>query len=243
LKIFICSDIHGNVGALEAVLSKYRECSPCAFLCLGDVVGYGPDSEECLEELSTVPHAIFIMGNHDMAIIDERYEVYMNSEAAQAIRLTREQLSGRFDSFIEEVFKLTFRGKHYCAAHGSPYKPLNFEYVYSIGEATGIFNHISDRVCFIGHTHVPLVIGERRGVVYPRDGDVVRLDNEEKFVINPGSVGQPRDHDPRASFCIYDTKSNCVSFFRVGYNIDAQYDRFIKRGFPVYLAERLFSGV
>jgi len=243
LRLFICSDIYGNARALEEVLKIYRKLSPCVFLCLGDVVGYGPDSPECLEELRILPRSTFIMGNHEKALLDELREKELNSQARLAIRKTREQLKGRYNSFISERFKLLVKTKDFMASHGSPINPDFFSYVYGSSEALEIFKTSNSKLYFLGHTHVPAIIDSDGAYTQVSNGGSFKLDRGKRYVINPGSVGQPRDGDPRACCCFYEDDENTVVFYKVKYNVKEQYRDYIRRGFPEVLARRILKGI
>ncbi len=242
MKLFICSDIHGNAFALREVLKVYREHMPCGFLCLGDVVGYGPDSAECLEELMKIPRAAFILGNHETVLLDRRREGSLNSVARLAIRKTREQLEGKFDDFIMDRFRLIIRNNFFTASHGGPISPDDFSYVDGPKEALEIINRGDSFLYFIGHTHVPAIMDSEGGYLQVKEGGTFKLETEKRYVINPGSVGQPRDNDPRTSCCIYDSETQTVRYYKLEYDIESEYNEYLREHFPSSLAERLFTG-
>lgn len=243
MNLFVCSDIHGNLLALREVLKVYRRHMPCDFLCLGDVVGYGPDSAECFEELMRIQVANYIMGNHEAALIDRQREYELNSLARMAIRETRIQLGGRFDRFIEDNFKLTLTTSGFTASHGSPLSPDDFYYVFNAKEAAKVFDCGDSFIFFLGHTHVPAIIDSDGHFLTVSDSGTFKLEEKRRYVINPGSVGQPRDNDPRASCCFYSSESRLVYYYKLEYDVEAEYKRYLRANFPVSLAKRLFMGV
>ena len=131
MKIFICSDVHGNVRALDAVLAAYREVSPCRLLFLGDAVGYGAHPDACLDRLLVLPRSSYIMGNHDWAVIDLSEREHFHREASTAIEWTVNALKGKYDDSIVKKFEMAVENREFRAAHGSPGHPEEFPYIFS----------------------------------------------------------------------------------------------------------------
>lgn len=242
MKLFVCSDVHGNLRALDAVLSVYREHYPCRFLFLGDAVGYGAHPGECLDRLLAVPGGRLVMGNHDMAVLDRREKSSFNANAKRAIDWTIEKLAGKYDDSIYDRFELTVEGDGYLAAHGSPRYPREFTYVTDLLIAEKVFQKFDFSLCFVGHTHLPIVYTYIGGPKSLKTGETFALDPSGRYIVNPGSVGQPRDGDKRASFLIFDLDEKTITLHRLEYDIEAEAKDIKDAGLPVRFAERLFKG-
>ena len=242
MKLFICSDVHGNVRALDAVLAAYREISPCRLLFLGDAVGYGAHPDACLDRLLALPRASHVMGNHDWAVLDSSEREHFNREASAAMEWTVDILGGKYnDSFVKR-FDLTVENSEFRAAHGSPVRPEEFSYIFSSLQAEEVFMAFDFSLCFVGHTHIPLVYTYMSGPKSLEPGKPFALDPSDRFIINPGSVGQPRDGDNRASFMIFDPDERTVTLHRREYDVEAEAADIIGAGLPKWFAERLSSG-
>ncbi len=236
-------DIHANLAAFQAVLADIQRRGGVEKLwCLGDVVGYGPDPHECIELLSTTDH-ICIAGNHDWAAIGRIDTADFNPDAAAAADWTAHQLSPEDTEYLTTL-PLTIREADFTLVHGSPREPI-WEYLMSISLARENFTYFKSLFCLVGHSHVPAIFTLRE------DGTVKasqfqsrgRLLGKDRLIINPGSVGQPRDGDPRASYAWYDSEAGTIKLRRVPYNIRATQERMTARGLPVRLVSRLSYGV
>jgi diadenosine tetraphosphatase ApaH/serine/threonine PP2A family protein phosphatase len=243
MPILIVSDVHANLVALEAVLEAagtYDE-----IWNLGDIVGYGPRPRECIERVVELSPQYSLTGNHDWAAIgrlplDEfnpaaRFATYWTTAQLQSTHM--EYLEGLPNRVIESWFMLV---------HGSPRHPV-WEYVTSARVALPNFELFDSPVCFLGHTHVQMFISEddaRRGVAphQPAEGDVLEI-GATKLMVNPGSVGQPRDNDPRAAFALFDPQLGQVQFRRVEYDIAETQAQMETAGLPRPLITRLALGV
>ncbi len=245
----IISDIHGNLEALTSVLTEIKRRGIDNILCLGDIVGYGPNPAECLDLVAKYSRAS-LMGNHDFAVLFEPFN--FNSGAEQACFWTRRQfeedpdMKRRSDrwKYIGNL-PVRIRTAEFVATHASPRRPIN-EYIFpdDIYTNPGKFHHIFekfDRICFVGHTHVPGVFLEGPDFYSPDELENRFEISDEKAVINVGSVGQPRDRDPRASFVI--VNENVVEFVRIPYDIDTT----VKKVYAIpeldnFLGDRLRDG-
>jgi len=221
----IISDIHANLEALTAVMADIEKRGIQHILCLGDIVGYGPNPMECLDIVAKRSRAA-LMGNHDFAVLFEPFN--FNQGAEQASFWTRKQfeedpdLKRRADrwKFIGNL-PVRVRTPEFVATHASPRRPIN-EYIFpdDIYTNPGKFNSIFDRfekVCFVGHTHVPGVFLEGPDFYSPDELDYKFELSDEKAIINVGSVGQPRDRDPRASYVVINEK--VLEFVRLEYDV------------------------
>jgi putative phosphoesterase len=230
MKIVVLSDVHSNLDALRAVIKnfpKYHE-----LWCLGDIVGYGPQPNEVIEVLQGLRPTIVLMGNHDQAVVTGNVEGF-SPHAAKAVKWTREVIgveNRRYLATLKSSARAEREGKAIALYHGSPRDPLT-EYVFpDMGKVAGhgFVVMAGAKILLLGHTHVPML--------FRFNGNLLA---------NPGSVGQPRDGDPRASFALLTIAQDQVAFEvqRVEYDMGIVADRIIKSGLPGFLAERLYMGV
>ena len=242
MKVFVCSDVHGNARALQAVLAVYREERARGFLFLGDCVGYGAHPGTCLDILFNLPHARLILGNHDAALLDPRQGGDLNDLAAEAIDWTISTLKGRYDAAMRRRFVMQYKNVRYEAVHASPHHPDEWTYILSALEAEQAFCARSFGLCFVGHTHIPALYAFGAGETALHDKVPFRLQPGMRYIINPGSVGQPRDGDPRSACCIFDTDEGTITLRRCEYNVAAEAQDIINAGLPRYLGQRLLHG-
>jgi diadenosine tetraphosphatase ApaH/serine/threonine PP2A family protein phosphatase len=213
---------------------------------LGDLVGYGGSPEEVVSEMRSLKPAVMIRGNHDRVVAGIEQGEDFNLLALQAAVVNRRLLSPGSRDFLMSLPAGPKRlGERTLVAHGTPLD--EDEYLVDSAEASRIFRELEFSVCFFGHTHIPCVFKTDGGAVtrlFPApDGTRVSLREGERFLINPGSVGQPRDEDPRAAFLILDETSREVSFHRVDYPVEKAQIRILEAGLPPLLAQRLQRGV
>ena len=240
-KLFaILGDIHANIDALNVVLDDCRAQGVTDFLCTGDVVGYNACPHECLEIVRGLGCPI-VMGNHDHYVSSRQNLEDFNSHAAAVIEWTRRQLS------VEEIYFL--RSFPFVATkmgitlvHATMDNPEGFGYVFDHLQAEAHFTHQVVPLCFHGHTHCPMIYEKQIGAVYRIDAQDFKLPIGRKYFINVGSVGQPRDGDPRAAYALYDPKARTVRFRRLEYDVAAAQARIRAAGLPERLAERLAVG-
>lgn len=252
MRTAIISDIHGNLEALSVVLAHIDTQSVNRCICLGDILGYGPNPVECVD-LVAQRCEFSLLGNHDFGALYE--PTNFNLAAEQAAYWTRAQIEAEEDKaaaakrweFLGSLRVRVLFGEFLCV-HGTPRRPIN-EYLFpedainSPLKMQQIFDRI-DKYCLVGHTHVPGVFTNEPDFYPPDDIEgVYRLNGEEKAIINPGSVGQPRDLDPRASYAVLDASSRTVEFFRLEYDVEATAKKIF--GVPElsdWLGERLREG-
>jgi diadenosine tetraphosphatase ApaH/serine/threonine PP2A family protein phosphatase len=243
MRYALLADIHANLTALEAILGDIgRQGGVEEVWCLGDVVGYGPEPGQCIELLKGTKH-ICIAGNHDLAAIGRLALSNFNPDAASAIRWTAERLTDADAGFLAALPTVMER-EGFTLVHGSPREPV-WEYLVSIGAARESFSHFKTRFCLVGHSHMPLVFKqEEDGASFiPFAESIGQVLGKDRLIINPGSVGQPRDGDPRASYAIYDSEAGVVRLHRVPYDINEVQFKIIKNNLPVRLSVRLGQGV
>jgi len=240
MRIAVLSDIHGNVPALEAVLAAIGSFD--ALWQLGDIVGYGPQPDETGATL-VARDAGGVRGNHDAAALGLIDAGAFNDDARTAVQWTAAQLSDGSKAWLTALPERVEQ-HGFTLAHGSPRDPI-WEYVYSTSTARANFAVLGTKHAIIGHTHVPLVFREVDGQVEmlaPGDGSRLVLD-ERRTILNPGSVGQPRDGDPRACAMTLDTDSGEVAWYRVPYPIEETQRRMREAGLPPRLVVRLSHGL
>jgi len=241
MRRLILSDIHANLVALEAVLKaaagQWEEV-----WCLGDLVGYGPRPNECVVLVREQKH-FSLSGNHDWAVLGKLDSSEFNYEAQTAVSWTRNTLTEDTRAYLETLPAMAVVDS-FTLAHGSPRHPV-WEYVMEYETAAENFAYFETQVCLLGHTHMPMFVMEQAGGdlfgLEPEPGKVVSL-GQERCMINPGSVGQPRDNDPRAAYAILDTTARTWEFMRVDYDIAETQRQIRQEGLPDALASRLSRG-
>lgn len=242
MRVALLSDIHANLAALEAVLADANDRGADTVWNMGDSVGYGPNPDRVVE-LLVIEGAQCVMGNHDAAVAGLIGTEEFNHLAAAAARWTIEHTSVATREYLAGLPKSEKDG-FYTRCHGTLRNPV-WEYLTTFDAANGHFAAQETPYSVVGHTHLPLVVREvspgRVEATTPEAGGVVEL-GEERLSINPGSVGQPRDGDPRASYAMLDTASGTVSFHRVEYDIADTQRRMREAGLPEPLATRLELG-
>ena len=241
MTILVVSDIHANLTALESVLAHAGNVE--AVWCLGDVVGYGPDPNECIARLGELPNLVCIMGNHDAAAVNYISNLGFNPEARKSLKLTQSALNDTSQSFLENLPERLSIGD-VTLVHGSPRAPV-MEYLLDNHAATENFDYFDTDYCMVGHSHLPVMYSHTDNQMLARllvlEGDQ-KLQLEPRAIINPGSVGQPRDRDPRASYGLFDPKTHTWEVRRVPYDIAAVQERMLAAGLPSRHIERLSTG-
>ena len=241
MRVAVLSDIHSNIVALRAVLEQLEGIN--AIWCLGDSVGYGPEPDACVSELRT-REAVVVAGNHDWAAVGKVSIRTFNPLAAEAALWTGRQMAKETREYLLGLPQRRIEG-NYTLVHGSPRDPL-WEYVLDDVVAKKSFDHFRTRYCLIGHTHVPsyFVLADREvEVEYAKPGTVLDLDRAgARYILNPGSVGQPRDQVSGASFLLLDLDAVTAEWRRVPYDIGATQAAMVAAGLPSPLIERLAEG-
>jgi len=243
MRYLVISDIHANLQALETVLSSAGDWESVLFL--GDLVGYGPSPNECVERVVALPNVTSIIGNHDVAALGQIDLDTFNPQAKFAALWTQKQLTQTNKDFlqslgqVEEMDGLTL-------VHGSPRDPV-WEYLDRVSQAPENFARFTTPSCFNGHTHVPRIFEQdsdtrRAEMRIPEEAEVIPTADGVRRIINPGSVGQPRDGDPRAAYALYDTEAGQFEFRRVEYDFHVTQEKMEAAGLPKPLSERLAYG-
>ncbi len=241
MKIAIFSDIHSNLEALEVFVSNARG-KVDLFVCLGDVIGYGPDPSVCLSVVKNLcGNDWAVRGNHEKAVLDPKELRHFNPIAGESILWTTENISESDKEYIRSLSDV-IEFNNYIFVHGSPRDPD--EYVTTLHSAIAniqIMKKSHKKICFHGHTHVPVIWSEEKFFI-PEPFSPIQLDKNLFYMINPGSIGQPRDGMPDISFIVFDEEKYTVEFLRFPYDIRTTYGKIIQRGIPEYLGRRLFFG-
>ncbi|MGH2567154.1 MAG: metallophosphoesterase family protein [Bacteroidota bacterium] len=233
MRLAIISDIHANLEALTKTFELIDKRKVDQILCLGDIVGYGADPGECLR-LVRDRCQIVIIGNHDLAAVDVTAAEEFNATARIAAQWT--------NGILPEEEKQSLKSLPYTAVlddlffvHGSPYEPEEFHYILSTRDAVDAMDFFEQKMCFIGHSHVP--------GIFTKTGRASSVDSEGRYLINVGSVGQPRDGNPKLSFGILNTEEWTYENIRAVYDIERAARKIIAAGLPPVLGERLMVGM
>jgi diadenosine tetraphosphatase ApaH/serine/threonine PP2A family protein phosphatase len=241
MRLLIISDIHANLTAFETVLADAKGLWDKIW-CLGDVIGYGPDPNECVQLLRQFDH-LCLSGNHDWAVLGKLDINTFNNDAREAITWTRQKLTAENREYLESLPALTLQ-EPFTLAHASPRHPV-WEYILDPATAGANFAHYETPYCLVGHTHSPVIFAELENdyplALLPEYNRQIAL-GVERLIINPGSVGQPRDSDPRAAYALLDTDTLLWQFRRVEYAIAEVQARMRQHNLPNRLVVRLEYG-
>lgn len=232
MRIAIISDIHSNLEALTAVLDEAKIIGYDELICLGDIIGYGPDPEACLDIVFDNAKMI-IKGNHEHAIVHPGELSNFNVYARETILWTIENISEKYFRFLSYL-KYDYFYENILFVHGSPTEYDEWHYISNYHDAARYFQDMTNPLCFVGHSHI-------EGVYKEKDYDPFSIDN--KTIINAGSVGQPRDRKPEASFGIFDLEKWNYTNYRISYDMNLTKEKIIKHKLPIFLADRLSKGI
>jgi predicted phosphodiesterase len=239
MRFAIFSDIHANLEAVEAVLGDARDRHCTHFVCLGDLVGYNANPRECIEVVRALDCPI-VKGNHDEQASLPHTSGEFNEMAERAMKWTREQLSDEDRAWLHDL-RLQRQVRDFTIVHATLDTPAQWGYVFRDLDAAASFTYQHTTLCFFGHTHIQCA--------FIRDDRARRVMSEQmhiefgkKYFINAGSVGQPRDGDWRAAYCIYHAEENLVEQRRVRYDVELTRKKILKAGLPRLLADRLALG-
>lgn len=241
MRFLVISDIHANLAAFDAVLAD-AEGEWDKIWCLGDLVGYGPDPNECVERVREFDH-LSLSGNHDWAVLGRLDMDTFNSDAREAIIWTRNVLSEESRTYLEELPPILIQ-EPFTLAHGSPRQPV-WEYILEQITAAANFEHFDTPYCFVGHTHAPVIYEQLADNDVSANLPVYRTPiqlSTSRLIVNPGSVGQPRDYDPRAAYGILDDQEMTFEHRRIGYRIETTQERMSQHDLPFRLIARLEYG-
>jgi predicted phosphodiesterase len=241
MQILIISDIHANLTALEAVLSDAGDTD--AIWCLGDVIGYGPDPNECVQLIQQMSNLLCLIGNHDAAALNLIDISSFNLEAQQAVLWTQKQLSPPNADYLHSLPE-RITTEFVSLAHGSPRYPI-WEYLLDTRTAAQNFSHFETSFCFVGHSHLPVIFQKNSShqgteLIIPETPCLIEM--KPRAIFNPGSVGQPRDRDPRAAYAIFDPEAFTWNYRRVEYDVRSVQARMAAANLPGRHIQRLSNG-
>lgn len=242
MRYALFGDIHANLEALEVVMAEYEKEGVDKYICLGDIVGYGANPKECLDWVREVcKDNLVVAGNHDHAICGKLNIDFFNSYARQAVLWTREQLAEDDIEYLRSLELVHKLDDVLTIVHGTLNFPEMFDYITTSYDAHLTLELLDTPVCFLGHSHVPVTFFQGPTVTFSMEPEVdIRPDR--KTLVNIGSVGQPRDENPKAAYALYDTELQKVWVRRIDYDIEKAGKKIIAAGLPEILAERLRYG-
>lgn len=233
MRYAIISDIHSNLEALTKALSIIDGKNVDAIICLGDIVGYGANPNECVDLIRARCSAV-VLGNHDAAALNTALAYDFNSIARRAIQWTSDQLSTESRLFLATL-PMTVVKENILFVHSSPDVPEAWDYIVEPDEASYALRSVKEQICFIGHTHVPGIYSER--------GRAKFVTAEERYIVNVGSIGQPRDGNPMLSFGLFDSAEWNFEFIRSDYDIQTAAEKIYAAQLPEELGNRLLYGM
>lgn len=242
MRILVISDIHANYTALTAVLADAGAVDET--WCLGDLVGYGPDPNATVEEVRDIPNLTCILGNHDVAVIGKMPLETFNGDARRSLTYHEKVISASNMDYLRSLSADVKVCGNATLAHGSPRDPL-WEYILNTLSAQINFDYFETPWCFVGHSHIQCMFASNEKanrviLTQSKHDETIKL--HPKLILNPGSVGQPRDRDPRAAYAIYDAEANTWTPRRVAYNIPEVQERIRQAGLPEKHAIRIAEG-
>ncbi len=243
MRYAILGDIHGNMEALAAVFADMESARVDRALCLGDIVGYGAEPERCIGELRS-RGVVSVLGNHDSAVAGDTPLDFFKDYAREAVIWTADRLSEDDKTYLNSLpisLPITGGDDGFVTVHSSLAEPREWGYVIDLLSVRRCFDFLPGHLCFIGHSHVPVIFEESGSITGRRACDLL-LDKESRYIINVGSVGQPRDWDWRASYGIYDEGKMRFEIRRVPYDVGKAQEKIIAAGLPKSLAFRLGVG-
>lgn len=241
MRIGFFSDVHANWEALSACLQEFEHEGLSKLFFLGDAVGYGADPNLVVEKIDEICETV-ILGNHDAAVIGMLSSEYFNRYAQVSFHFTKEVLKPENLELLKN-FPMTADYDIFTLVHALPRDPESWGYISTLREADENFGHFDTQVCLIGHSHRPFVVEKSPdGEAQLITSSEIELKPESRYIINVGSVGQPRDGNPDACFVIYNDEEKLISFRRVAYDIETAQDKMRKANIPGYLVKRLSVG-
>ncbi len=241
MRYALISDIHSNIEAFNSVLESIRTSNVDKIAFLGDIIGYGPNPNECMEKLREVTDLV-LGGNHDWAVVGKTPADYFNPYAKAAVDWTGEVLLDTHKKFLAQTEASSLLDGFFVA-HSTPRYPEEWMYIMTKKDAVDNYPFLERNVSFIGHSHQPVIIEfENAQDINVYREDKMALDHDKKYIVNIGSVGQPRDGDPRSCWVLFDSLENSVEFVRVSYNIEAVQEKMREFNLPKYLIDRLIYG-
>ena len=239
MKYAILGDPHANLDALETVVEATRKEKVDGYFCVGDLVGYGAQPCECIKLIRELKCET-VAGNHDHAALGKTPIEFFNPDAKSAVEWTRSKLSPEDTKYLDSL-PYVVEKEDFTVAHATLHTPQFFEYIQTIFDAQLSFDVLKNTICFLGHSHVPVNFFDTMPISYNMEAKV-KLQKGRRLLCNVGSVGQPRDGNPRAAWALYDVSKRQVEIRRLEYDIASAARKIIDAGLPRANAERLFLG-
>lgn len=236
----IISDVHSNLEALQVVVAELKRRKITSIICLGDVVGYGANPNECCDIVRDLAQLV-ILGNHDAGSVGITDISYFNWVAKNACIWTNKVINPQNREWLKSL-SLQSNDEDGLFVHSSPSKPEAWRYVLSFDDAISEFQTFKQSTCFVGHSHIPVTFVEKEPQYGIIQDEKFKLDPKYRYIINPGSVGQPRDSDPRTSFAVYDSETGQIEIIRLPYDIKGAQQKILDAKLPEFLAHRLALG-
>ena len=245
MKVGVFSDAHANWEALDACLKRLKKEGAQAYICCGDLIGYGPDPEKCVQKIKELPLLACVMGNHDAVFVDPELENFFNYGAKIALDHNKKQLSEGSTRYLTSL-PVEVQKHNFTVVHGTPSDPIK-EYFSSCSQFLANYKLWEGDVCFVGHTHLPFYMkgDDKKCAVYINKNDdvTVRLSTDARYVVNPGAVGKPRDNNSAASFGLWDTEAHTFRFLREPYDVSVTLEKMSTLNFPTFLIDSLAVGL
>lgn len=245
MRIGVFSDVHSNWEALEACLARFAKEKVQAYIFCGDIIGYGPDPEKCVQKVLSLPLLACVMGNHDAVFLHPEIEAFFNYDAQVSLEENKKQLK---EKDIRRLSALPARVQkpNFTVVHGTPANPIQ-EYFTSTNQFHSNYELWEGQFCFVGHSHMPFCMGGNEVaaslLLNKKEETLCRLKDELRYVINPGAVGKPRDKNPHASFGVWDTDGATFRFIRQEYDIKKTLAKMERLKYPSLLMDSLSVGL
>lgn len=240
MRLAVISDIHANREALDAVMVSIEEKSPDRIICLGDLVNYGVDFEYCID-LVKKNADVCLMGNHDSTVINRDPLRWMNREAQRSAQWTMAGLSDDRRQYLESL-PIRHSSGEIMFVHSTPGAPERWHYVTNWFDAATQFDNFQQRLCVVGHSHTPGVYSSKREGNLYREG-ILSAEPDSKYIVNVGSVGQPRDRNPRACYVVIDEEAETIEFVRISYDVETASEKIASTGVSAFNARRILAGI
>lgn len=241
----VFSDVHSNLEALQACLERLESERVDGYLFCGDLVGYGPDPEACVQLVSALSNTVCVLGNHDAVLFRPEMEALFHEEALKVVHFNKQQLSPASMRFIKNLPPF-HQAKNFSMVHGTPTDPIK-EYFFSCAQFKSNYDLWGGSICFVGHTHLPFYIFGSQDVcsveISRKEDLSISLSSSQRYVINPGSVGKPRDNNTHASFGIWDTDGKYFRFVRESYDFFKTQRKMKAAGLSDFLIDNLALGL
>lgn len=241
MKYAVIGDIHANYQALEAVVAKARDEGVDRFICLGDIVGYNAEPSACIDSVRELEPEVIVRGNHDDYVSSDEELVGFNPQAASVVEWTREQLTNEQREWLAALAYQKALNSKVTVVHATLDMPAHWGYIFDKWHAMSSFVYQYTQICFVGHTHVPVAFDKFLSISHVNYEEIT-IEPGHKYLVNVGSVGQPRDGDPRAAFAVYDDEEKSIRLIRVEYDVEACQNLIREAGLPEKCAARLAAG-